>query len=330
MRQKLALWLDKVWYKELAAGRWLIFFSTIYRAIIGCRRFLYRTGWLKQHKLAVPVIIVGNITVGGTGKTPLIIWLAQLLQAHGFKPGLISRGYGGRSETWPQRVTNDSDVKRVGDEAMLIARRTSCPMVVGPDRVKAAELLLTDNQCDVILSDDGLQHYALGRDIEIAVVDGERLFGNGHCLPAGPLREPISRIKEVDCVVVNGTQAEDHQFSMVLEGLTAINLVSGEVKPLQDFAAVECHAVAGIGNPGRFFTLLEEAGIVCWAHAFPDHYAFQPGDIEFNAEPVLMTEKDAVKCMAFAKNTHWYVPVAAVVEPDFANQILYLLREQHG
>lgn len=330
MKQRLALWLDKVWYKEQAAGGWLVPLSWLYRGIIKFRRLLYHSGWLKQHHLSVPVIVVGNISVGGTGKTPLIIWLAQLLRTNGYKPGIISRGYGGNAETWPQWVTVDSDVKRVGDEALLIAKHTGCPMAVGPERVKAAELLLTQQHCDVIISDDGLQHYALGRDIEIAVVDGERLFGNGLCLPAGPLREPRERISEVDFVVVNGTKTEAQQFSMVVEGRAAVNLTSGEAKPLQDFAETGCHAVAGIGNPGRFFKLLEAAGVACSVHVFPDHHEFRPGDIEFNDEPVLMTEKDAVKCTAFACGNHWYVPVAAAVEPDFADQLLNLLREKNG
>ncbi|MGR9116050.1 MAG: tetraacyldisaccharide 4'-kinase, partial [Gammaproteobacteria bacterium] len=173
MKKKLALWLDKVWYKDRAASRWLLPLSLVYLKVITVRRFLYRSGWLKQRALPVPVVIVGNITVGGTGKTPLIIWLAQLLKAEGFKPGIISRGYGGKAEDWPQRVTPDSDPRRVGDEAVLLATRADCPVAVGPERIKAAELLLNQECCGVILSDDGLQHYALARDIEIAVIDGE-------------------------------------------------------------------------------------------------------------------------------------------------------------
>ena len=328
MKQQLARWLEKVWYQDPATGRWMVPLGLVYRSISQFRRFLYFAGVLKRHNLPVPVIVVGNITVGGTGKTPLIIWLAQWLKANGFKPGIISRGYGGRAETWPQRVAPDSDVKRVGDEALVIAKHAGCPIAVGPVRVEAAESLLKHEHCDVILSDDGLQHYAMARDIEIAVVDGERLFGNGRCLPAGPLREPRDRISKVDFVVVNGPRTEAGQFSMHLDGHSAVNLVSGEVKPLPAFAMTRCHAVAGIGNPGRFFKLLEAAGITFKAHTFPDHYAFQADDIAFNAEPVLMTEKDAVKCTAFATNTHWYVPVGATVEPGFADQLLYLLREK--
>ena len=173
------------------------------------RKFLYRLGVLKTHTLPVPVIVVGNITVGGTGKTPLIIWLARFLKDSGFKPGIISRGYGGQAESWPQWVAANSDAKNVGDEALLIAKQTGCPMAVGPLRVDAANMLLKQADCNVILSDDGLQHYALNRDIEIAVIDGERRFGNGYCLPAGPLREPIERLQSVDFIIVNGEKSEE-------------------------------------------------------------------------------------------------------------------------
>ncbi|MGR9114771.1 MAG: tetraacyldisaccharide 4'-kinase, partial [Gammaproteobacteria bacterium] len=201
---------------------------------------------------------------------------------------------------------------------------------VGPERIKAAELLLNQECCGVILSDDGLQHYALARDIEIAVIDGERQFGNGLCLPAGPLREPKERMDEVDFVVVNGTKVEANQFSMRLKGGSAINMVSGEVEPLPDFAVSRCHAVAGIGNPGRFYKLLNENGIDCMVHTFPDHHPYRPDDIEFDGGAVLMTEKDAVKCTAFARDHHWYVPVEAILEPEFSEQFLNLLREKNG
>jgi tetraacyldisaccharide 4'-kinase len=293
------------------------------------RKFLYRHGVLKTHTLPVPVIVVGNITVGGTGKTPLIIWLAGFLKESGFKPGIISRGYGGQAESWPQWVTADSDAKNVGDEALLIAKQTGCPMAVGPLRVDAANLLLRQADCTVILSDDGLQHYALNRAIEIAVIDGERRFGNGYCLPAGPLREPIERLQSVDFVIVNGEKSEENEFSMQLAGDTLVNLVTGEQKSLREFIGVDCHALAGIGNPERFFKLLEAAGLTCITHGFPDHYPFQRDDIEFSDnKPVLMTEKDAVKCRAFAGKQHWYLPVKAVPEPVFSEQLLNLLKRK--
>jgi len=279
--------------------------------------------------MPVPVIVIGNITVGGTGKTPLIIWLAELLKNEGFKPGIISRGYGGQAEAWPQSVSADSTAEQVGDEAMLIAKQTGCPMAVSPLRADAARLLFEKSDCNIILSDDGLQHYALNRDIEIAVIDGERRFGNSFCLPAGPLREPIERLQSVDFIVVNGEKAEDHEFSMQITGNIAVNLISGEQKPLQEFNATGCHALAGIGNPDRFFKLLESAGLSCKNHSFPDHYKFKLGDISFSdSAPVLMTEKDAVKCMSFAGEQHWYIPVKAVPETGFAERLLALLQEK--
>lgn len=332
MRRGLARWLDTFWYRKASfASRCLQPLSWGYRAVVRWRRQFYRFGWLNRSRLPVPVIVVGNISVGGTGKTPFIIWLAQQLKVHGFKPGIISRGYGGQAESWPQPVTVDSAADRVGDEALLIARHAGCPMAVGPERVRAAELLLRQEPCDVVLSDDGLQHYALERDIEIAVIDGERRFGNGACLPAGPLREPKSRLDTVDFIVVNGANFEAGQFPMALQGEQAINLVTGAVKPLQDFAATTCHAVAGIGHPGRFFRLLAASGIVCIEHPFPDHHVYRSGELDFNDAPVLMTEKDAVKCTSFAHENCWYVPVSAVVDPAFIDPLLRLLREKkHG
>jgi tetraacyldisaccharide 4'-kinase len=326
MKKTLARWAVDVWYKDAFLGILLLPFAYIFSDVVRFRRYLYRHGILKSHTLPVPVIVVGNITVGGTGKTPLIIWLADLLTKSGYNPGIISRGYGGKSGAWPQIVTENSDVSKVGDEALLIAKQTRLPVVVSPSRVDAAKKLLDKFDCNVVLSDDGLQHYKLNKDIEIAVIDGERRFGNGYCLPAGPLREPIARLSSVDFVVVNGNKHEDNEFSMQLVGDTAINLNTGELKPLQEFRGIACHALAGIGNPERFFKLLESNGLSCITHSFPDHYQFERGDIEFgDNKPVLMTEKDAVKCTEFAGENHWYVPVKAVPEPAFGQQLLDLL-----
>jgi tetraacyldisaccharide 4'-kinase len=329
MKKQLMRWATDIWYKDQVIGLWLSPLGFLFNDAVRFRRFLYRLGILKSNTLPVPVIIVGNITVGGTGKTPLIIWLAEFLKESGFKPGIISRGYGGKAESWPQWVTFDSDAKNTGDEALLIAKQTGCPMAVGPLRVDAAKLLLSKADCNVILSDDGLQHYALNRTIEIAVIDGERRFGNGYCLPAGPLREPIERLQNVDFIIVNGEKSEDNELSMRLVGDQLVNLVTGEQKPLAEFKGVECHALAGIGNPERFFNVLEAAGLLCKTHNFPDHYPFQHHDIEFNDnKPVLMTEKDAVKCRAFAGKQHWYLPVKAVPEAAFSEQLLNLLKRK--
>lgn len=331
MKKKLALLLDKIWYKDQFIGTWLMPLGFIYRDVIKFRQFLYKIGFYKKNRLSVPVIVVGNITVGGTGKTPLVIWLAKLLQAEGYKPGIISRGYGGESGQWPAMVDSNSLVSQVGDEAIIIAKHSGCSMAVGPDRVNSATLLIKQENCDIIVSDDGLQHFALNRDLEIVVVDGDRWFGNGYCLPAGPLREPQEKISQVDFVVVNGAKTDTSHFEMTMAGGTAVNLVTQEVKPLEAFAGQNCVAVAGIGNPDRFFKLLANAGIASSNHPFPDHYAFQTADLSFNASQVLMTEKDAVKCTAFAQNYHWYVPVEAKLETGFAEQFLQLLREKtHG
>jgi tetraacyldisaccharide 4'-kinase len=326
MKRSLARWAIDVWYKDAFLGILLLPFAYISSDIVRVRRFLYAKGLLKSCTLPVPVVVIGNITVGGTGKTPLTIWLAELLKNAGYKPGVISRGYGGKSVSWPLIVDENSDVTEVGDEALLMARLTQFPVMVGPSRVESAQKLLAEFDCNVVLSDDGLQHYKLNRDIEIAVIDGERRFGNGYCLPAGPLREPIERLGSVDFVVVNGDKYAEHEFSMQFVGDTAINIKTGERKHLHEFQKLSCHAIAGIGNPERFFKLLESAGLSCTTYSFPDHYVFESSDINFNdANPVLMTEKDAVKCIQFTGDQLWYVPIKAMPEPAFRQQFLDLL-----
>jgi tetraacyldisaccharide 4'-kinase len=326
MKKTLMRKLTDIWYKDLFIGSWLMPFGFLFADIVRFRKFLYRIKVLKTERLPVPVIIVGNITVGGTGKTPLIIALAKLLTDKGYKIGIISRGYGGYEV--PRFVSIDSDPKQVGDEALLIAKQTGCPIAVAPLRVEAGKLLLQHADCNLILSDDGLQHYALYRDIEIAVIDGERRFGNSYCLPAGPLREPITRLQSVDFIVVNGERTEDNEYEMHITGDTVVNLVTGEQKPLTAFASeTKLHALAGIGNPDRFFKLLTKAGLTFSAHSFPDHYAFEASDINFK-ETVLMTEKDAVKCTAFASQQHWFVPVIAIPESKFTEQFLSLLEKK--
>ncbi|SJM90174.1 lipid A 4'kinase [Crenothrix polyspora] len=318
------------WHNDSWPGVVLLPLGWVFAACVRLRRFLYHTNILKQQRLSVPVIIVGNITVGGTGKTPLVIYIARLLKQAGFKPGIISRGYGGNAASQPQSVTAHSHVQQVGDEALLIASQSDCPMTVGALRVDAARLLLAQNDCDVILSDDGLQHYALARDIEIAVIDGGRRFGNGYCLPAGPLREPVARLQQVDMIVVNGEKTDAREFSMQLAGTVAVNISSGESRPLSTFTGIACHALAGIGNPERFFTSLAAAGLVCESHYFPDHHPFSQQDITFlDDKPVLMTEKDAVKCTLFASHQHWYVPVKALLNADFSEQLLHLLKTKY-
>jgi tetraacyldisaccharide 4'-kinase len=297
--------------------------SGLFCILSAVRRQLYRFGLFKVTSLDVPVIVVGNITVGGTGKTPLVIWLAEKLHQKGFKPGIVTRGYTGQSDHWPCEVTSDTPAAQVGDEAVLLGRRTGCPVYAGPDRPAAARQLLSDHQCDMILCDDGLQHYALSRDLEIAVIDGVRRFGNGLCLPAGPLRERRNRLAGIDLVIVNGAR-KTGEYGMWLRTSKAVALDQrGESKALSDFKAGRVHAIAGIGHPDRFFNMLKELGLRVEGHPFPDHYAFTADDLApFSNQTVLMTEKDAVKCELFAQPGHWYVPTMAEVDQGFETALM--------
>lgn len=323
--------LDYYWYNKgfitliLAPVSWLYCFVAI------VRRFAYRSRIFKTHRMPVPVIIVGNITAGGTGKTPLVTWLVDLLREKGYSPGIVSRGYGGAARNWPQQVRVDSDPRMVGDEAVLLAHRCKCPMAVGPNRVEAVLALLEHKDCDVIVADDGLQHYALGRDLEIAVIDGVRRFGNGKCLPAGPLREPRKRMKSVDIAVTNGVPGP-REYGMTLKPGPVQNLVdSRQSYPLSAFPGVckKVHAVAGIGNPDRFFSQLKDHGLEVIEHPFPDHYVYQSEDFLFDDDlPVLMTEKDAVKCRYFADNRYWVVPVDAQVDERVIPFILRFINSE--
>lgn len=365
--------LDILWYGKHPLVLVLLPFSWLFCALVWIRRQAYKRGLLNRHSASVPIIIVGNITVGGTGKTPLVLWLAKFLKQSGFEPGIVSRGYGGRANQWPQSVHADSDPSLVGDESVLLARRSGCPVVVAPRRYLAVQSLLTNNDCNLIISDDGLQHYALHRDIEIAVVDEERRYGNRHCLPAGPLREPVSRLKEIDLIVMNGRQSRATHFSKTtarpkyltqnLFKKRLINIFSfrksqGNSKtppsteqlgkflvkefsmsyepkpvrrvadesfsqPLSAWRGYTVHAVAGIGHPARFFSYLREHGLKLHCHEFPDHYHYCQTDIQFDDDlPVIMTEKDAVKCLPFAGPQHWYLPIEAGLPNSFGERLL--------
>jgi tetraacyldisaccharide 4'-kinase len=309
MSAKLHGLLEAIWYGNNPL-KWLLApLSWVYRAVAATRRGLYRHGMLPSFDVGAPVIVVGNLSVGGTGKTPVVIWLAQRLLERGFRPGILCSGYGGNSERWPHRVDAASDASEVGDEAVLLARRTGCPVVAGRDRVAAARLLLEQGRIDVVLTDDGLQHYRLRRDLEIAVVDGVRGLGNGWCLPAGPLREPPSRLREVDAVIVNGGRwghAGVFRAEMAVTGVTRVR--DGGAGRLADFKGRLVHAVAAIGHPQRFFDLLEDHGLLVEPHPLPDHAAPTASELAF-AEPgaVLITEKDAVKCRAVAHDDVWCV-----------------------
>jgi tetraacyldisaccharide 4'-kinase len=320
--------LEKNWYRISTLHLLLWPLSQLFGLLSATRRLLFRYGLLKSTKINVPVIIIGNISVGGTGKTPFTLWLAQQLLDAGWHPAIISRGY---TTTRQQRTNiphavgiNDSpDI--VGDEPLLMMQRDLCPVWVGRNRAAVAQALLQAHpECDVIMSDDGLQHYRLQRDIEIVLVDGNRRFGNGFLLPAGPLREPISRLKSVDIVVVNGGSVATGEFAMQLTGSTFYNLLNPNTSlPATAFAGQLVHALAGIGHPERFFSHLKRMGLTIQTHSFPDHHCYTASDIEFNDdEAILMTEKDAVKCVSIATEQCWVMRVDAQIDPALAQLII--------
>ena len=320
-------WQPDFWLAAWYEGRWwlrlLTPLSGLFSALAARRR---RRQTAAAEAIAAPVIVVGNITLGGTGKTPLLIALVKHLQTRGYTPGVISRGYGGHAPHYPYRLTTDSKPESVGDEPLLIFQATACPVVVGPDRAAAAKQLLAQSDCDVILSDDGLQHYRLARALEIAVIDGQRGLGNGCCLPAGPLREPPSRLQEVDLVVVNGDETQSHpallgvaRHSMTLAPSGWYSVQDNKHLPV---AQLPCDngvaAVAGIGNPQRFFNTLAALGVKAQTRAFADHHHYCPEDFAFAGQgALLMTAKDAVKCQAFARPNWWYLGVDAQLPGPF-------------
>jgi len=307
--------LESAWYGDGRAPWWTIPLSIFYGAVIRLRRALYRAGVLRSIVLPIPVIVIGNLSVGGTGKTPLTIAVVEELRKRGFRPGVVSRGYGG-TQREPLLLRDAPDPAKVGDEPCLI-HASGATVVVGRDRPAAAQLLL-DAGCDVLFADDGLQHYRLARDVEICVIDGVRRFGSQQLLPAGPLREPMSRLQHVDLRVCNGGSAADGEYAMRLEGGQVVSLAGNRDQSLQAFAGQRVHAVAAIGNPQRFFDSLRSAGIAVIEHAFADHHRFVPADLDFADDlPVLMTDKDAVKCLAFALPHWWRVPVRADLPDTF-------------
>jgi tetraacyldisaccharide 4'-kinase len=325
-------WLERNWAHLSPLALALYPLSLIFRSIVALRRGAYAVGLLKAVRLPVPVVVVGNITVGGTGKTPLVLWLAHFLRQHGYEPGIVSRGYGTRNGE-PLAVSPTGAPPRFGDEPVLLAQRSESPVWICADRVAAAHALLAAHpSCDVVLSDDGLQHYRLERDFEIAVIDGTRGLGNRLMLPAGPLREPPSRLKQVDAVTINGSDsralAGPNTFAMYLEGRQFRNLLNpGHTVDADFFQRQRVLAIAGIGNPARFFAHLNRLGISFRAQSFPDHHVYTASDLEgADADAIVMTEKDAVKCAAFASEKHWVLPVDAVPDPELGELLLRKLK----
>jgi tetraacyldisaccharide 4'-kinase len=320
--------LEQHWYRRSALSLMLLPVSWIYCLLAVLRRGLYRAGVLRRERVPAPVIVVGNITVGGTGKTPLVIWLARHLAGAGFRPGVVTRGYGGKAADWPRLVHPDSDPGEVGDESVLLARRAGCPVMADPDRTRAARRLIAGHGCNVVVSDDGLQHYRLARDVEIAVIDGARRFGNGRCLPAGPLREPAGRLQAVDMRVTSGTAASG-EIAMSLDE-SGIQSATGRLAP-DALRGRRVHAVAGIGHPARFFGHLRRLGMEVVEHPFPDHHAYTAGDFAFAGdEPVIMTEKDAVKCERLNIAPFSYLVVEARPDAELGAQVIRKLKEIAG
>ena len=328
MRHRLSQLLNSIWY-----GRnplWVVLwpFSLLYRVLYGLVDLSTKPAANTDGRF-VPVVVVGNITAGGTGKTPLIIWLARELHGQNLKVGIVSRGYGGSRSQFPHVVKPDASPRDFGDEPVLIAQSTECPVAVCVDRTKAKDLLLSKHDLDLVLSDDGLQHKRLQRCCEIVVVDGTRGLGNGLCLPAGPLREPPERLEHVDAVVINGAGWERPGAIRIQVRLTGFRRLSdGVVKSVAEFQGQTAHAIAGIGNPQRFFSLLREHGIGVIEHALPDHAWIGPDDFPFGRDAlVMMTEKDAVKWPASITKNAWSAKTEVVIDESQKEQLLDVVKQ---
>ncbi len=322
------------WYAGHPALALLRPLEALYRRVVTRKRARFLSGESASYRAPVPVIVVGNITVGGTGKTPMILWLIEHCRQQGLKVGVVSRGYGAKPPQLPWRVQADQPAEQAGDEPLLIVQRTGVPLMIDPDRSRAVQALLASEPLDLILCDDGMQHYRLARDLELVLVDAARGLGNGRCLPAGPLREPAERLQDADAVLFNGASADRADgFGFCLQPSALVNVRSGERRTLDHFPPGQrLHAVAGIGNPQRFFNTLEALDWRAIPHAFADHAEYSVQALNFTPSlPLVMTEKDAVKCRAFAADDWWYLAVEAQPTPAFStwfdNQLQRLLRK---
>ncbi|MGM3191282.1 tetraacyldisaccharide 4'-kinase [Dickeya dadantii subsp. dieffenbachiae] len=320
--------IERIWSGRSPLYRLLLPLSLLYGLISHLIRLSYRCGWRNVWRAPVPVVVVGNLTAGGNGKTPVVIWLVEQLQQQGYRVGVVSRGYGGKTDRYPLRVTDEVTTAQAGDEPVLIYQRTGVPVAVAPKRRDAVEALLAHQPLDVIVTDDGLQHYALARDMELVVVDGVRRFGNGWWLPAGPMRERASRLRSVDAVIVNGGEAKNGEIAMQLTAGDAVNLLTGERRTVS--ALPPLVAMAGIGHPPRFFaTLKAQRCTLVREVAFADHQHWQAEELQAltanDQQPLIMTEKDAVKCRAFARANWWYLPVDAVLSAPESTLLLQRL-----
>lgn len=316
--------IARIWSGESPLWLLLLPLSWLYGLVSGAIRLLYRLGLKRAWRAPVPVVVVGNLTAGGNGKTPVVIWLVEQLQKRGIRPGVVSRGYGGKAATYPLLLNAQTTTAEAGDEPVLISQRTGAPVAVSPVRSDAVKALLAEHSVQIIITDDGLQHYALARDKEIVVIDGVRRFGNGWWLPAGPMRERASRLKTVDAIIVNGGVAKQGEIPMQLHPGLAVNLLTGERREVA--ALPNLVAMAGIGHPPRFFATLEQSGArLDKCIPLADHQALTPEQVNaFTADgqTLIMTEKDAVKCRAFAKENWWYLPVDAELSGEQPEQLL--------
>ncbi len=311
--------LQRAWYEGHPALALLAPLEALYRHVVTAKRNRFVKGTADSYRASVPVVVVGNITVGGTGKTPFILWLIEHCRRRGLTVGVVSRGYGATPRSFPWRVSPEDDAAEAGDEPLLIAQRTGVPVFIDPDRSRAVREMLTHEPVDIILSDDGLQHYRLARDLELVLIDAVRGLGNGRCLPAGPLREPAERLDSVDAVLFNGAHEDTaNGYAFSLQPSRLVELVNNHSLPLDHFPpGQQLHAVAGIGNPQRFFTTLEALHWRPIPHPFADHARYSLEQLRFSPElPLVMTEKDAVKCRAFAQPGWCYLQVRA--EPSAA------------
>ena len=319
---KLSERIQSAWYDGHPALSLLWPLEALYRSVVKHKRARFISGCSETYRAPVPVVVVGNITVGGTGKTPLILWLIEQCRTQGVRVGVVSRGYGARAAHFPWTVSATDSAEQAGDEPLLIVQRSGVPLVIAPERAQAVQQLLAEYNVDIIISDDGLQHYGLARDLELVLIDAVRGLGNQRCLPMGPLREPAERLDSVDAVLLNGAEQDSEKgFAMQLQPTELVHVRSGRRQPLNYFPAEQkMHAVAGIGNPQRFFKTLEGLNWQPIAHAFADHAEFNAEDLQFSDDlPVVMTEKDAVKCRAFAADNCWYLQVAAQPSPAFSS-----------
>ena len=329
---KLLRQIERGWYRPALINHLLLPLSWLYCALAALHRWSWSGFPRRPQRAGAPVVVVGNLTAGGTGKTPLVVALARQLGQRGYRPGIISRGYGGSVGDTPHRVRDADGPDKVGDEAVLLCRRSGAPVVVGADRVAASRQLVESQGCDVIVSDDGLQHYRLHRDVAVVVIDGSRGFGSGWCLPAGPLREPLSALDRADIRISNGPGvAADFVMTMAGAELRAVNN-PGVVSSLSTLLAQPVHAVAGTGNPERFFQQLESAGLRILRHPFPDHHAYVSADFDFADDDsvIVMTEKDAVKCENLAiAGSVFYLSVEAELDPAFFDRVEELVSQCH-